>query len=332
MCHFLDIPLTCAAQGQRSASYTLERMNDSAISRRRVLALAGALGLLTGCGASGAPRESTLRLATGPEGAVYREIGGAIAEVIGQQWPQTRVQVRHTDAGWENVILMAQGSVDLALTNIDIIYGEQSSVLALGRLFDSVFHVIVPRHSEIQTLDDLDELRIACGQRLSGTRYMAETIFAETGIAPQLSDFSQSASMAALDAGEVDAVVSLTGMPTPALVDAAEHADYRLLPLGAAVDAVLDAHPMHYLPVTIPSSMYPGLGSVRTLVVPTLLVVDPGFDDDLATGLTGLVFDNAGQLSQAHPGAGQINVRTGSATLPVPLHPGATRWFQENKP
>lgn len=262
---------------------------------------------------------------------MYREIGGAIAEVIRLQWPQTQVQVRYTDAAWENILLMEQGEVDLALANIDVIHGEQSDVLALGRLFDSVFHVLVPRDSEIQRLEDLDGLRIACGQRFSGTRYMSEAIFTEAGITPELRDLSQTASMEALNAGEVEAVVSLAGMPTPALADAAELTDYRLLPLGTVVDTMVRAHPMLYLPVTIPSSMYQGLGSVRTLVVPTLLVVTPGFTDQLASDMTGLVFDNARYLSQAHPGAGQINVRTGSATVPVSLHPGAADWFRQHK-
>lgn len=307
-------------------------MDTCAVSRRRLLALAGALGLLAGCSTAALQQPPTLRLATGPEGAVYREIGGAIADIINRHWPQTQVEVRYTDAAWENIMLMEQGSVDLALANIDVIHGERSNVLALGRLFDSVFHVVVPRSSDITQLEDLDGLTIACGQRLSGTRYTSEAVFTAARIAPELLDFSQSAAMDALDDGEVDAVVSLTGMPTPALVDSSEHAEYRLLPLGTTVDAVLDAQPMHYLPVTIPSSMYPGLGSVQTLVVPTLLVVNPALDGDVAKGLTGLVFDNARRLSQAHPGAGQINVRTGSATVPVPLHRGATRWFQENKP
>ncbi|RCV47203.1 C4-dicarboxylate ABC transporter substrate-binding protein, partial [Marinitenerispora sediminis] len=36
-------------------------------------------------------------------------------------------------------------------------------------------------------------------------------------------------------------------------------------------------------------------------------------------------------IAADRPEAAHINVRTGIATGPVPLHPGAVRWFREQK-
>lgn len=307
-------------------------MTTPPLSRRQVLSLGAALGLLTSCGTrNGGEVRTRLGLATGPEGAVYREIGHAIADLVHRERPDIGIDIRYTDAAWENILLMDEGEVDLMLANIDVAQTEETPAKALGRLFESIFHVIVPKSAEIDGLEDLDGRVIACGQPLSGTRYMAQVIFEDAGIAPTIRDFSQTASMEELARGEVDAVVSLTGMPMPALLNAEDREQYTLLPLGRTVDDVVRARPMHYLPVDVPASMYPGLGSARTLAVPTLLLADPALDEELAADLTGLIFEHTRELSQAHPGAGSINDRTGSATVPIPLHPGAERWFREHK-
>lgn len=310
-------------------------MTGSRLPRRGVLAagLAGALLPALGCEGPQVPApDSPLRLATGPEGAVYREIGQAIADVVNREWPQAQLELLYTDASWENIRLLNRGEVELVLMNIDIAESEGSGALALGRLFESVFHVVVPADAGVRSLWDLDGREIACGLPLSGSRFTAQAIFEVVGIRPRLRDYSQAASATALMDGEVEAVVSLTGMPTPALAQLGEHGGFALLSLADVVEEVVAATPMHYMPVTVPVSMYPGLGSAQTLAVPTLLGADARLPEEIAWRLTGLVFDHAAELSQVRPEAGQINVRTGAATVPVPLHPGAARWFREHKP
>lgn len=304
------------------------------LTRRRLLSTAATGLLLTACGdrsTEGSPRQ--LRLATGPEGAVYREIGGAIAALINDAWDAVHIALEYTDAGWENVGLLREGAVELALTNIDIAQSEPHEALALGRLFDSVYHVVASRESGIVSFEDLEGLRVACGKRLSGTRFLSQRLFETAGISAEFVDASQTESMRMLSAGDVAAAISLTGMPTPAFLSAGDPSQYRLIDLGDLVPRIQHSYPLDYLPVTVPDSMYPGLGSAGTLAVPTLLLADTrAVDRDTAYRITDLVFSHGTELSEAHPGAGQINSRTGSATVPVDLHPGARQWFHTVKP
>jgi TRAP-type uncharacterized transport system substrate-binding protein len=67
------------------------------LSRRTVLL--AATGLLAGCSRQPAAGKVQLRLATGPEGAVYRRIGGALATHITEQIPGATVTNRHCSGG-----------------------------------------------------------------------------------------------------------------------------------------------------------------------------------------------------------------------------------------
>ncbi|MEQ3551827.1 TAXI family TRAP transporter solute-binding subunit [Pseudonocardia nematodicida] len=308
------------------------------LSRRGLLRATGTLagaalggGLLSACTSSPPGPPAPFRLATGPEGAVYREIGAALASVLDRGWGRPVVELVYTDSAPENLALLSEGRAEMAFLNIDVAAGEEG-VAALARVFDSVLHVVVPANDGPAGLRDLDGRPVAAGLPLSGTRFVTERLLAAAGSTPVLRTYSQADSVRAFRAGEVDAVFSLTGMPTPAVTELARGGDVRLLDLTAQVDALVRAHPLEYVPVVVPATMYPPMESAPAPAVPTLLAVSPSMDAELAHWLTGMLFTHAPQLSQVRQEAGQINPRTGAATTPVALHPGARRWFRERKP
>lgn len=307
------------------------------MSRRGFVAAAG-LGLLAaasplaGCATGPPSLPDPFRLATGPPGAVYREIGRVLAEVLGRSWPDRRIEVLHTDAGVENAGLLLAGQTELGLTNIDIVEERGPELVALARLFDSVVHLVVTEDSGVRSIRDLDGRPVASGLPESGSRFVVTRLAEALGIELVFEDFSQADSVEAIRSGRVDAVLSLTGMPTPAVTRLAVGGGVRLLDLGDDLEPLFDAYPLSYAPVVIPGSMYPPLAGVRTFAVPTLLAAHRSLPRDLAKFVTGAVFENAAELSRVRPEAGQINPRTGAATVPVALHPGAEDWFREQKP
>ena len=309
------------------------------LSRRELLRASGVLagtalgtGLLAGCGVSPPRPPEPFRLATGPEGAVYREIGRALADVLDRAWGRPVVELVYTDAAPENVTLLTEGRVEMAFVNVDVatVYGDR--VVALARVFDSVMHALVPADSTARDLRDLDGATVAAGLPRSGTRYVTTRLLEQAGSRATLRTHSQADSVRAFRAGEVDAVFSLTGMPTPAVTELARDGEVRLLDLSAQVDSLVRVYPLEYVPVVVPATMYPPMASAPAAAVPTLLAVPPSMDEELAHWLTGLVFEHAAELSQVRQEASQINPRTGAATTPVGLHPGARRWFRGQKP
>lgn len=289
--------------------------------------------LLAACGDSPPPVPDRFRLATGPAGAVYREIGQAYAGVLDEAWGREVVQVVHTDAAVENARLLIAGEAEIGLVNVDVAADHPDDLRALARVFDSVVHLVVTADSPVRSLADLDSRAVAAGLDESGTRFVLERMLAHAGVRADIRTLSQADSVAALLDGEVEAVASLTGMPTPAIVELAESPQpTRLVDFSAEIGGIVEAYPLDYLAVVIPATMYPPMAAATTLAVPTLLVVPTAMPDELARFCVDVLFDRAVDLSAVRPEASQINPRTGAATTPIPLHPGARAWFRDHKP
>ncbi|OZF05473.1 MULTISPECIES: TAXI family TRAP transporter solute-binding subunit [Nocardiaceae] len=310
------------------------------IDRRTLLAGVSAVSLaalLPACSSRPVPSVDSMLLATGPAGATYRETGTALAERWNDALARDVVDIVETDAAVDNAALLTAGSVDLGFVNADVAKPYASDFSALFRVFDSVLHLAVMADGPVRTLQDLPGMRVAIGLPGSGTRFTALRLLDSAGLAVTPLSYGQDDAARALLSGELDAVFSLTAMPTPALDSLVKNASasgraVEFLDLAVETEAVRSAFPGEYVGVVISRTVYPDIASSRTLAVPTFVLVRNEFPRDLARFLTASTFENVRALSVNRPEADQINPRTGAATTPIPLHPGAADWFREHKP
>ncbi|MFY7064744.1 TAXI family TRAP transporter solute-binding subunit [Nocardiopsis changdeensis] len=309
--------------------------------RRSVLL--GALGAAAGAVLAGCARESGVRvpelvIATGPPGAVFREIGAEIAVLMRERLPGTEVVTVDTNASHDNLYLLEDGNAHLGLSSLDSTLDHESEISeggvlsAVGRLYDSFVHLVVPEESAIRGLDDLAGLRVSVGSKDSGTEFTAQRILRETGLSAETVLMDQAASAEALASGGIDAMFSLTGLPTPAIAGLARERDVRFIDLSGTAGVMADAYPESYFQATIPATTYHGVPACPTMSTPNLLLCRSDLPDDLVFEVTDTVYRGAARLAAQRPEAAQINVRTGISTGLVPLHPGAERWYRENKP
>ena len=66
-----------------------------------------------------------------------------------------------------------------------------------------------------------------------------------------------------------------------------------------------------------------------TAAVVNYLVTRSGVSDDLAYAMTKAVYENIDTLIAAHSAAKAIKLDTALSGMPVPLHPGAAKYFKE---
>ncbi|WP_103528731.1 TAXI family TRAP transporter solute-binding subunit [Streptomyces sp. SM12] len=302
------------------------------VSRRALLAAALGFAAAAACDSPPTVDTTGLRLATGPEGATYRESGAALAGLWNDALSAPVVEVVFTEASVDNARLLLSDEVDLAYANVDVLLAHAEETPALLRIFDSVVQLVTLRDSGIRTLPDLAGRPVAMGLPGSGTRFTGTRLLAAAAVEVEVRDLGQQRAVEALVDGTVDAVASLTAMPTPAIDWLLENAPpVHFVDLGEETEAIQRAHPGEYLPVTISSTVYPGVATTRTVAVPTLIAVHRGFPDDVARVLTGTAVEGAAKLARTRPEAYQINPRTAAATAPIPLHPGAAAWFRAAK-
>ncbi|MEU4763041.1 TAXI family TRAP transporter solute-binding subunit [Actinosynnema sp. NPDC023794] len=311
------------------------------VSRRSVLRAALAAGVpawLSACTSSSPPALGELVLATGPDGAVFREIGGALAAALADELPATRVVERHTGASVENVRLLREGEVHLGLSSLDpLVAGallsseDPGGISAVGRLYDSFMQVAVPADSPLRTLSDLAGRTVSFGPSESGTEFTATRLLSLLGIEVDARRMAHADAAEELMTGSLDAFLALTGIPTPAISDTLAAFPLRLLDLPAEAERLAEAYPGPYVPATIPATTYGNLGPCRTFAVPNLLLARTSLDEDVVEVVTRTVFTQSARIAAGHPEASRINVRTGIATGQVPLHKGAERWFRATK-
>ncbi|MDG4825953.1 TAXI family TRAP transporter solute-binding subunit [Asanoa sp. WMMD1127] len=309
--------------------------------RRRTLLLAAG-GLLVGCDAEPATGPVHLRLATGPAGAVYRRIGGALAAHISEQVPGATVTTVPSGASTDNIRMLRAGVVHLGLSSLDATITEDGSapegISALCRLYDSHLHLVVLAGSAIDEFGDLRGRRVSLGAHDSGTEFTALRVLRLHKVDHDGRYLSQAESAAALRDGAIDAMFSLTGVPTPAITELAQRQPVRLIPLDAQADALVTAYPGPYAPARIPATAYAGVSATSTVAVPNVLLARNDLPEDLVYAITDTIFTHTGGITaagrdgaEALPEAWQINVRTGISTSSIPLHPGAAAWFRDRK-
>lgn len=316
-------------------------MSRSALSRRTLLlggagvAVTAALG---SCTANQVPDLPELVLATGPPGAVYREIGQALADQLQKYLQRTAVRTRPTGASVENLQLLGQGQAQLGFASLDAMLARQNSpvtgVSAIGRLYDSFLHLVVLNSSNIHSARDLAGRRVGVGAAGSGTEYTVERLRRIAGLSFNEVRLSQEVAARQLEEGGIDAFFSLTGVPTPAINDIIRRGTHiRLIELATEAQQLATGDSSVYIPATIPKTTYAYLVPCRTISVPNVLVARDDLSNDVVKIVTNTVFADGESEAIAvnHPEARRINRSTGIATGPVPLHPGAAAWFREYK-
>jgi TRAP transporter TAXI family solute receptor len=311
----------------------------------RVVA-AAALVLVAGC-ADDTPsyQRGPLTIATGNRGGVYVAYGRGVAEAVNDRLDGVDATVVMTAASVDNLTMIGDGRAQLAFTLADSAalavegtapFTAKQEVRALARLYDNYTHLVVRSNSAIRSLADLRGHAVSTGATGSGTELIAIRLLElngidETdGITRRRLNIDESA--AALRAGEIDAFFWSGGLPTGAVSTLAAKTPVRLIDLADFVEPLRDRYGDFYSERSVPASAYGLRVQVATIGVPNYLVVPTTMDEGLAYHLTKLLFSSRATLVRAHEVAQQLHRRGAIATTPVPLHPGALRYYREVKP
>ena len=81
----------------------------------------------------------------------------------------------------------------------------------------------------------------------------------------------------------------------------------------------------------MPASAYRGIDPTVAIGIANYLVVRGSMPEPLAYGVTRLLFEGRDELAKAHPAAARLSIRSAISTPPLPLHPGAIRYYRDQK-
>ena len=170
----------------------------------------------------------------------------------------------------------------------------------------------------------------------SGVTVVAQRVLTTAGIGPGALSAEQLGlddSATAMEQGRIDAFFWTGGLATPRVLALSDALPIRLLDLDAD-DLVTDVRTTYpeYAPGTVPALTYRGGDQpVTTLLVRNGLRVPASMPDDLAGALVGAVFAAKDRLIEFSRPTLTVDPRAAIGTQPVPLHPGAARFYQDDK-
>jgi hypothetical protein len=80
----------------------------------------------------------------------------------------------------------------------------------------------------------------------------------------------------------------------------------------------------------IPAGTYEGqTEDVPTLAITNILVTHSDVTDEMAYQMTKQLFEHLDEMVATHAAAKAISLENGPKAIPVPLHPGAERYYKE---
>jgi uncharacterized protein len=320
-------------------------MDVPTVSRRSVLGAtaAGVLGALTACADEPGYPAGPLRIASGGNGGVYFSYARGIVAVVRATMPRMRPSVLATAASVENVELVAAGRAEVGLTTADAAadayrgnppFSAELPILALGRIYDSYLQVVVRQDSRIVRLADLRGRAVSVGPVGSGTALIAGRILPLAGLPmADVRAFQLDPADAAdgVRAGRLDGMFFSGGIPSDAISTVTAAVPVAFLPLGDLVAPMRARYGEVYVERTIPASAYRLGTPTVTVGVANYLVVHKAMDDRVAYHLIRGLFERRDLLAAAHPEGRHLDRGEAISTYPLPLHPGAIRYYQEMK-
>lgn len=281
-------------------------------------------------------------LGTGGTAGTYYALGGDIA-ALWMKHLDVDVTPTATQASKANILMINEGEAELAFAQNDTMFyaatgdaevfsGQKIDTFAgIGSLYPEAVQIVVGADTEIRKVSDLKGKNVSIGAVGSGTMYNSLQVLEAAGLTvddvkAQYLNFAESAE--AFQNRQVDALFITAGIPNPAIIEAANKRPIRLLVLEDEQMKALQEKYGFYVPVTVPQATYDGM--TEDLVIPStnaVLICAKSLDEEMVYQLTKTLFEHLDELT--HAKGKEISAEYAVKGVPVPLHPGAERYFKE---
>ncbi|MEJ6398961.1 TAXI family TRAP transporter solute-binding subunit [Yoonia sp. 208BN28-4] len=299
--------------------------------------------------------EANYVLATASTGGTYYPVGVALATLVKvklQPGEKIGMSAISSAGSGENVRLIREGEAQFGI--MQGLYGfyaasgtgpleevgPQENLRSVTMLWQNVEHFLVASDAATTgTMEDMVALKgegAAMGRQNSGTIGSNATILSGFGIDIE-SDYElmfggYGPSAEALQNGQVKSAGIPAGVPVGAISQLMASAgdSVTLLNFTDEQMAQADGDRGLWTPYTISAGTYPGQDAdVQTIAQPNFLATSADVSEEHVYLLTKTVYENLPFLQAIHPATKVMAIENAIAGLPLPLHPGAARYYAE---
>lgn len=298
--------------------------------------------------------DKNLIIATATTGGTYYPVGVAIGTLISIKLAgsnQITATAINSAGSGENVEMLKNKEADMAI--LQALFGQEAyngtgkyegkpmkEFRAITMLWENVEHfVLLSKYVKTGTIMDLKGLgqKFSIGKRGSGTEGSGRAILAALGIDPEkemtLEYLAYSPSASAMMDGRIAGANLPAGPPVAAVTQLFAQVgakNVRVLDFTDEQIALLQKSYPVWTKYVIKAGVYPGQTvDIRTVAQPNFLACRPDLPEETVYLITKTIFENLPFLLNIHKATTAMNLERATLGLPVPLHPGAAKYYKE---
>ncbi|RDI95705.1 TRAP transporter substrate-binding protein [Meiothermus sp. QL-1] len=299
--------------------------------------------------AGSALAQTFITFGSGGTTGVYFPVATGMARLVNEANIGVRANARSTGGSVFNINAIASGELQMALAQNDIAYYAYNgtgipafdgrpvrSIRAVGVLYPEVVHVVARAGAGINTIADLRGKRVVIGDVGSGTEQNARQILEAYGLS--LSDLREAIrvnpnnALALMQDGRADAFFFTGGLGAAVISQAAQTLRIQLVEVEYnRVQELAKKYPF-YRAFNIEGGLYRGVDvTTPSVAVFAMWIAAESVSPDVVYNMMKATFDNP-EFRSIHPNLQRFfNVNTAARNLPIPLHPGAERYYREKR-
>ena len=260
----------------------------------------------------------------------------AIAEVVQNIYPQTKIDVKSTKGSVESMSLLHANEVALAMVQADTETSDKAQLVSI--LYYDLFQLFVHESSDIVNVSGLIGKKIAIAHTTSGQYKSFWSLMSHYGIKEnQISAISmkKEEADAAFIASEVDAIFRIAPPGSASIKAINEKSTIRPIAITQAKAIRLAEPALHAQ--SIPEGAYSGYPAIPKSNVPTLasnrlLVARNSTDAEIVRQVTEILFQHRQELQEHIKLAGFITQPDRIKGTSIPIHEGAVQFYDRETP
>lgn len=294
-------------------------------------------------------------LATASTGGTYYPVGVAIStltKVKLQPSQKIGMSAINSAGSGENIKLLRENEAQFAILQGLYGYyawngtgplaqdGPQKELRSVSMLWQNVEHfTVLSSKAKTGTIADIADMkgeRLSLGKKNSGTIGSNTVILENLGIDInkdyELIHVGYGPSADALQNGQIVGMGTPAGVPASAVTRALASMGDKVTLLSFTEEQAkqADGGLGLWTPYRIAADAYPGLAKdVMTIAQPNFLAVRADIDEEAVYQITKTLYENLPFLNAIHKATKAMSTDAALAGLPMPLHPGAARYYKE---
>jgi TRAP transporter TAXI family solute receptor len=284
-----------------------------------------------------------INVLTGGTSGVYYPLGVALAKIYGDKIPGARAQVQATKASVENLILLNQGRGEIAFSLGDSVQfawegnadagftGKLTKLRGIAAIYPNFIQIVATKDSGVKDIATLKGKSLSVGAAKSGTELNTRAVLTAAGMTykdlgkVEYLPFAESVDL--MKNRQLDSTLQSAGLGVASIRDLAASVPITVVAIPADIVAKIGSP---YVAATIPAKTYPGQDAdVPTAAVGNFLVTRSDLSDEVVYQMTKQFWENLPALEAAHSAAKDIKLSDAVKGMPIPLHPGAERYYRE---